>query len=311
MKKSLLMFILLVSVVSIKCQNDMKTEYNKLTEEEKRVIINKGTERPFTGKYDKYFENGIYSCKQCNSPLYKSDSKFDSGCGWPAFDDEIEGAVKHIPDKDGMRTEIVCANCGGHLGHVFEGEGFTETNTRHCVNSISLNFEAVETKSPQDSGYETAVFAAGCFWGVEHHMKLAKGVISTEVGYIGGKTENPTYKEVCYMNTGHAEAVKVVFDPTIITFEDLAKLFFEIHDPGQLNRQGPDVGDQYRSEIYYYNEAQKQTSQMLIEILKSKGYSVVTKLSPATEFYPAEDYHQDYYQKSNSNPYCHFYQKKF
>jgi peptide methionine sulfoxide reductase msrA/msrB len=289
----------------------MKTEYNKLTEEEKRVIINKGTERPFTGKYDKYFENGIYSCKQCNSPLYKSDSKFDSGCGWPAFDDEIEGAVKHIPDKDGMRTEIVCANCGGHLGHVFEGEGFTETNTRHCVNSISLNFEAVETKSPQDSGYETAVFAAGCFWGVEHHMKLAKGVISTEVGYIGGKTENPTYKEVCYMNTGHAEAVKVVFDPTIITFEDLAKLFFEIHDPGQLNRQGPDVGDQYRSEIYYYNEAQKQTSQMLIEILKSKGYSVVTKLSPATEFYPAEDYHQDYYQKSNSNPYCHFYQKKF
>ncbi len=311
MKKSLLMFILLVSVVSIKCQNDMKTEYNKLTEEEKRVIINKGTERPFTGKYDKYFENGIYSCKQCNSPLYKSDSKFDSGCGWPAFDDEIEGAVKHIPDKDGMRTEIVCANCGGHLGHVFEGEGFTETNTRHCVNSISLNFEAVETKSPQDSGYETAVFAAGCFWGVEHHMKLAKGVISTEVGYIGGKTENPTYKEVCYMNTGHAEAVKVVFDPNLITFEDLAKLFFEIHDPGQLNRQGPDVGDQYRSEIYYFNEAQKQTSQILIEILKSKGYSVVTKLSPATEFYPAEDYHQDYYQKSNSNPYCHFYQKKF
>lgn len=311
MKKSVLMFILLVSVVSIKCQNNMKTEYNKLTDEEKRVIINKGTERAFTGEYDKYFEDGQYLCKQCDAPLYKSDDKFDSGCGWPAFDDEIPGAVTHILDKDGVRTEIVCANCGAHLGHVFEGEGFTDTDTRHCVNSISLKFEPVKIKVANTQDYDTAIFAAGCFWGVEHHMNIAKGVISTDVGYIGGNTLDPTYKDVCYKNTGHAEAVRVVFDPTKTDFETLAKLFFEIHDPGQLNRQGPDVGDQYRSEIFYFNENQKVVSEKLIEILKSKGYSVVTKLTPASEFYPAEDYHQDYYEKSGSNPYCHFYQKKF
>lgn len=311
MKKSVLVFILLVSVIGIKCQNDMKTGYNKLTDEEKRVIINKGTEKPFTGKYDKYFEDGVYLCKQCNTPLYKSEDKFDSGCGWPAFDDEIPGAVKHIPDKDGVRTEIVCSNCGAHLGHVFEGEGFTDTDTRHCVNSISLIFEPAKITQPESVEYDTAIFAAGCFWGVEHHLKLAKGVVSTEVGYTGGKTTNPSYKEVCYNNTGHAEAVRVVFNPALTDFETLAKLFFEIHDPGQLNRQGPDVGDQYRSEVFYFNEDQKQITLRLIDTLKAKGYSVVTKVSPATDFYPAEEYHQDYYEKTGSNPYCHIYKKKF
>lgn len=115
--------------------------YNKLNEEEIRVIENKGTEMPFSGKYNDFYEEGIFTCKKCNTPLYKSDDKFSSGCGWPSFDDEIKGAVKRVPDADGRRVEIVCANCGGHLGHVFEGEGFTAKNTRHCVNSISLNFE--------------------------------------------------------------------------------------------------------------------------------------------------------------------------
>ncbi len=115
--------------------------YNKLNEEEIRVIENKGTEMPFSGKYNDFYEEGIFICKKCNTPLYKSDDKFSSGCGWPSFDDEIKGAVKRVPDSDGRRVEIVCANCGGHLGHVFEGEGFTAKNTRHCVNSISLNFE--------------------------------------------------------------------------------------------------------------------------------------------------------------------------
>ena len=158
---------------------------------------------------------------------------------------------------------------------------------------------------------EKAVFAAGCFWGVEHHLKLAKGVISTEVGYIGGTTKNPSYKEVCYIETGHAEAVKVVYDTSLTNFESLAKLFFEIHDPGQVNRQGPDVGSQYRSEIFYTTPEQAETTKNLIKVLELKGYSVVTKISPALEFYPAEDYHQDYYDKTNSNPYCHFYKKKF
>jgi methionine-R-sulfoxide reductase len=120
--------------------SDKKSALHELTKEEENVIVNKGTEKPFTGKYYAFWERGTYVCKRCGTPLYRSESKFEADCGWPSFDDEIPGAVKRLPDPDGVRTEIQCANCGAHLGHVFIGEGFTKKDTRHCVNSISTNF---------------------------------------------------------------------------------------------------------------------------------------------------------------------------
>lgn len=304
-----LFFLMGCSEHQLKAQ-DEKMKYNKLTPEEERVIVHKGTERPFSGKYEHHYEEGVYTCKRCDAPLYRSDSKFDARCGWPSFDDEIEGAVKRETDADGYRTEILCNNCGGHLGHVFLGEGFTPKNTRHCVNSISLNFvPAKEMQKPSKT--EKAYFAAGCFWGVEYYLQNLEGVISTKVGYMGGNKTDPTYKEVCYGNTGHAEAVEVVFDPSKISYEKLTKYFFEIHDPTQVDRQGPDVGEQYRSEIFYMNDEQKKIAEKLIGILEDKGLKVATDVTAYEPFYDGEGYHQDYYKKNGKLPYCHFYTKRF
>ncbi len=284
--------------------------FNELTPAEERVILYKGTEAPFTGKYTNYFEKGVYTCKRCGAELYESSSKFHSSCGWPSFDDQIEGAVKWQRDADGVRTEIICANCGGHLGHVFQGEGFTTKNTRHCVNSISMNFIPADQRG-KEKKMEKAIFASGCFWGTEYHMQRASGVISTTVGYTGGHVDNPTYKQVCTDKTGHAEAVEIVYDPAKTDYEKLAKLFFETHDFTQLNRQGPDIGKQYRSAIFYLNDEQKQTAEKLVGILKEKGYKVKTEITPADTFWPAEDYHQDYYNKTQKTPYCHIYRPIF
>ncbi|HUV01093.1 MAG TPA: bifunctional methionine sulfoxide reductase B/A protein [Bacteroidales bacterium] len=285
-----------------------KFSYFDLTKQESYVINNKGTEAPFTGKFTNHKEKGTYVCKKCGSALYNSADKFQSDCGWPSFDDEIKGAVNRFPDPDGMRTEIQCANCGAHLGHVFTGERLTSKNIRHCVNSVSLDFVAAQL----DAGrYGSAVFAGGCFWGVEYYLQKAPGVISVTSGYTGGHVKNPSYKEVCTGTTGHAEAVKIIYDPEKNNYETLLKLFLEIHDPTQVDRQGPDIGEQYRSEIFYLNDDQKRIAEKYIFILKSKGLKVATALTKASEFYPAEGYHQDYYFNNGKVPYCHAYTKRF
>ncbi len=280
-----------------------------LTPQEKAIIRDKGTEPPHSGDYETFSEAGTYLCKQCKTPLFASDNKFDAGCGWPSFDKALPGAVKRLPDADGRRTEIVCAACDGHLGHVFEGEGFTPANTRHCVNSVSLEFTSLSLATLQR--LETAIFAGGCFWGVEHLMQKEPGVLSVTSGYIGGHTPYPTYEAVKAHLTGHVEAVSILFDPDKTSYERLAKLFFEIHDPEQADGQGPDIGPQYRSGIFYTTPQQREVAERLINLLKEKGYKVVTSVTPASTFWEAEAYHQDYYERKGSEPYCHVRTRRF
>lgn len=156
-----------------------------------------------------------------------------------------------------------------------------------------------------------AYYAGGCFWGVEHLFQSKSGVLSAVSGYMGGPVNNPTYSEVCTGQTGHLEVVEIAYDPEQTSFEELTKFFFEIHDPTQANGQGPDIGPQYLSAIFYSTEEEKATTEDLIEQLKEKGYDVVTRVKPLEKFWQAEDYHQDYYVKKNKQPYCHTYQKKF
>ena len=309
--------LLLTLIVLTSCAQggkNMKTDkesndYRPLTKAEERVIVHKGTEAAFTGKYDDFYEDGVYVCKRCGAELYRSSDKFDAHCGWPAFDDEIPGAVTRTPDPDGRRTEITCSNCGAHLGHVFLNAGFTSKNTRHCVNSISLVF--VPAGTPKKAKQDTAIFAGGCFWGVEYYLEQAPGVLNVESGYIDGHTDHPTYQDVCSYTTGYAEAVQVVFDPSKTDYETLARLFFEIHDPTQVDRQGPDVGDQYRSAVFYRTEEQKQIAEKLIDLLEKKGYDVATEVKLASKFWPAEEYHQNHYERKGGKPYCHKYEKRF
>jgi peptide methionine sulfoxide reductase msrA/msrB len=273
MKIQIFLLMLILACTSGCAQNKAEESvnpfYQTLTQEEKEVIIYKGTERPFTGKYDKFYE--------------------------------IPGAVHRT--NDGFRTEITCNTCGAHLGHVFQNEGFTDKNTRHCVNSISLEF--IPARVSQVAVWDTAYFAGGCFWGVEYYLEQATGVLSVESGYMGGRKENPTYREVSSHQSGHAEVVQVVYNPSKIEYKELAKIFFEIHDPSQVNRQGPDIGNQYRSEIYYRSIEQKEIAEELVSILELKGFNVVTLINPARTFWKAEAYHQDYYMRNGGTPYCH------
>ncbi|MFA7370534.1 MAG: bifunctional methionine sulfoxide reductase B/A protein [Sphaerochaetaceae bacterium] len=275
-----------------------------LTKDEANVILYKGTEFPFTGKYNTNKAEGTYYCKQCGTPLFYSDAKFDSGSGWPSFDEALPNAVTEQQDSDGCRIEVVCTTCSAHLGHLFLQEGFTAKNKRYCMNSIALDFR-------ETAPIAEAVYAGGCFWGMEYFFNKLEGVYSVTSGYTGGVLENPTYQDVLKQNSGHYEAVKVLYNPLVISYEELTKFFFEIHDPSQTNGQGPDIGPQYRSALFYRNRPEWETALDLIEILRENGLKVATELKGARRFWPAEEYHQNYYDTKGTLPYCHSWQKRF
>ena len=283
----------------------------KLTPEEYRITQKAGTEPAFCGNLLDNHKDGVYVCIVCGLPLFASAHKFDSGTGWPSFYRPFDPA--HVVRKEdrafGMtRVEIECARCGAHLGHVFD-DGPRPTGERYCLNSAALRFlEKGEPVPPESAPVKTEVayFAGGCFWGIQHYFKKGPGVLDAVSGYMQGSTPNPTYKQVCSDRTGHAETVKVVFDPTRITYRRLLEAFFKMHDPTQVGGQGPDMGSQYRSGIWTANEAQQREAEAFIrEQTELKRYpkKIVTLVEPAMTFYPAEEYHQDYIVKNGA--FCH------
>jgi len=299
-----------------KSDKDWKAE---LTPDQYKVMIQCGTEPPFSGAFNDFWGKGTYSCAACGAALFDSNTKYDHGTGWPSFTSAASGSAVAFKDDFSLgmhRVEVRCASCGAHLGHIFD-DGPGPDKKHYCINSVALKFTPFEPAAangksvstgassagrPSPSGLsETAVFAAGCFWGVEYKFEQVPGVLATEVGYTGGLTKNPSYADVCTDATGHAEAVRVTFDPAKISYEELVRKFFSFHDPTQLDRQGPDVGTQYRSAIFYLDGDQKSIAEKIrAEVEKSGGLRkrLVTEIVAASEFFKAEEYHQKYYDKN-------------
>lgn len=283
---------------------------SSLTPEQFEVLRNKGTERPYTGKLLHNDKTGDYTCAACDNVLFKSDAKFDSHCGWPSFDKAIEGG-KVITKEDnshGMqRTEVLCARCGGHLGHLFD-DGPTKTGLRYCINSLSLGFkEASKNVDAVLPASDTVVLAGGCFWSIQAIYQKLKGVNSVTVGYSGGTKRNPSYEDVSTGRTGYAESVQVVYNPNEIKLVDILKVFFSIHNPTTLNKQGADEGTQYRSAVFFNKEQHKEVAlEVIASLQKNKVYdnAIVTQVQPLNKFYKAEDYHQDYYNNNKKQGYC-------
>jgi peptide methionine sulfoxide reductase msrA/msrB len=311
----------------------------RLTQEQFRILRKQGTEAAFCGTLLDNKKEGVYCCAGCGLPLFSSNSKFHSGTGWPSFFQPIahENVIERPDDSYGMRrTEILCARCGGHLGHVFE-DGPRPTGLRFCLNSESLKFTpeaqlasladpAAEGPVPAASApaaaksanggaskpvtTATAVFAGGCFWCTEAAFEQIKGVLDVQSGYAGGAKDTANYERVSMGDTGHAEAIRITYDPKVISYDRLLDIFFDAHDPTQLNHQDNDHGTQYRSAIFYVNEIEQRAAQAKIKKLtEAKVFPrpIVTTLEPLKEFYPAEQYHQDYARRHPDQPYIQYH----
>jgi peptide methionine sulfoxide reductase msrA/msrB len=298
----------------------------KLSDEQFTVTQKCGTEPPFRNAYWDNHKPGIYVDVVSGEVLFSSLDKFDSGTGWPSFTKPAPG-IDVVEKKDtsfGVRTEVRSKVADSHLGHLFDDGPSDKGGMRYCINSAALKFVPVEEMDKAGYGKylapfvaaglikastrETAVLAGGCFWGMEEIIREIPGVIKTTVGYSGGKTENPTYRDVTSGKTGHAEAIEVVFDPGKLSYEALLDFFFRMHDPTTLNRQHNDVGTQYRSAIFYSGDAQKQTAERVKARWHKSGEfkkPIVTEITPATKFYSAEDYHQEYLVKNPGGYTCH------
>jgi peptide methionine sulfoxide reductase msrA/msrB len=303
----------------------------RLTPGQHAILRTQGTERPFCGTLLDNKKQGVYTCAGCGLPLFSSDNKFNSGTGWPSFFQPIakENVLEHRDASHGMmRDEIVCARCDGHLGHVFD-DGPRPTGLRYCLNSESLLFTpseqvaalaepAAERNKPAPADQDdletaqaaTVVLAGGCFWCTEAAFEQLKGVSDVTSGYAGGSPDTANYRRVCDGDTGHAEAIRVTYDPRQISFDQLLDVFFDAHDPTQLNRQGVDAGTQYRSAIFSADDEQRSAAEQKIRALtekKSFAQPIVTALEPLVEFYEAEAYHQDYARAHLEQPYIQFH----
>ena len=309
----------------------------RLTPTQYQVTQKEGTEPAFRNEYWNNKQPGLYVDVVSGEPLFSSLDKYDSGTGWPSFTRPLEpdALATHEDRTLGMsRVEVRSRQAGSHLGHLFD-DGPAPTGQRYCMNSAALRFVPVERLAAEGYGKylplfaapgvpaarkgnapdgkpgrrEVALLAGGCFWGMQEIIRKIPGVLATEVGYTGGKVPHATYEQVKSGRTGHAESIRVVFDPDRLSYEDLLGWFFRMHDPTTPNRQGNDTGAQYRSAIFYIGEAQRKTAEAVKARVDASGKwkrPIVTEIVPASDFWPAEDYHQDYLEKNPGGYTCHF-----